>query len=440
MDESSCRVCVRVRPPSLLQGGDARAVLCNGDGRSLTLPHAGLTFSAVYDDSTCQSTLFEAEASPLVDSAVAGRNGTIIAYGQTGSGKSFTVGEPGAIGSGVREGLLPRIIRHLFSRAAQDQPLGFGYVIHVQVVQVYCERIYDALALDASGTAARREAKSLSLREAKGGDAFVEGAVRRRVESAAQALALLEQAARRVAVCATQMNARSSRSHVVTTLTIERGPMATADGAPPKLPEIARAPLEVPDDARAPGRHSESRGLLERRQSIDAIEGLVSALTQRTTRSRLTVVDLAVRPQCVSWRERVCSSCVPLVFHLCSTCERVRASVLRVLCAASGARAACVAPATLRVSANGSERDRAAVCGCKRIACAPRHRLFGHPRLVSNARRARRTLRGPTCAARGCRKPRRSTRAYSRSHPSSVRSSRTNRRTNKRTNMPTNNR
>ena len=66
-------------------------------------------FSSVYEHEDNEA-LFEVEGRPLVGSALAGYNGTLMAYGQTGSGKTFTMGEAARIGS-TDEGVAHRMIR-----------------------------------------------------------------------------------------------------------------------------------------------------------------------------------------------------------------------------------------------------------------------------------------------------------------------------------------
>ena len=54
------------------------------------------TFDRCYGDTASQDALFEAEVSPIVNSTVAGFNGTVFCYGVTGSGKTYTMGIPQA--------------------------------------------------------------------------------------------------------------------------------------------------------------------------------------------------------------------------------------------------------------------------------------------------------------------------------------------------------
>ncbi len=46
------------------------------------------------NESTTQEEVWISVGKPVVDTCIAGYNGTIFAYGQTGSGKTFTIQVP----------------------------------------------------------------------------------------------------------------------------------------------------------------------------------------------------------------------------------------------------------------------------------------------------------------------------------------------------------
>ena len=58
-------------------------------------------------------TVYEYAAKPIIESVLEGFNGTIFAYGQTSSGKTYTM--QGEIDNPEREGIIPRMIRHVFN-------------------------------------------------------------------------------------------------------------------------------------------------------------------------------------------------------------------------------------------------------------------------------------------------------------------------------------
>lgn len=71
----------------------------------------GFKFTGVFPEEATQEDVFERVASPVIDSCLAGYNGTIFAYGQTGSGKTFTMSGGD---SWEERGLIPRVFSSLF--------------------------------------------------------------------------------------------------------------------------------------------------------------------------------------------------------------------------------------------------------------------------------------------------------------------------------------
>ena len=170
--------------------------------------------------------IYEVVGSPLVHSALMGYNGTLLAYGQTGSGKTFTIGEMGRLGS-AQEGVAHRMVRALYEEIALDAQ--FSYSVEMQFVQVHIERIYDLLAERVSEHG-HEVITPLSLREDRDG-VFIQGAASLEAASADDALSLLKAASKRLAFAATKMNATSSRSHAVCSLTVTKHRMATPSPA-----------------------------------------------------------------------------------------------------------------------------------------------------------------------------------------------------------------
>ena len=155
-----------------------------------------------------------------------GYNGTLLAYGQTGTGKTFTIGEMGRLGS-AQEGVAHRMVRALYEEIALDAQ--FSYSVEMQFVQVHIERIYDLLAERVSEHG-HEVITPLSLREDRDG-VFIQGAASLEAASADDALSLLKAASKRLAFAATKMNATSSRSHAVCSLTVTKHRMATPSPA-----------------------------------------------------------------------------------------------------------------------------------------------------------------------------------------------------------------
>ena len=77
-------------------------------------------------------------ARKIVDSVLAGYNGTIFAYGQTGTGKTFTM-------EGVRaipelRGIIPNSFAHIFGSIAKAEG-DTRFLVRVQYLEIYNEEV-----------------------------------------------------------------------------------------------------------------------------------------------------------------------------------------------------------------------------------------------------------------------------------------------------------
>jgi len=249
--------------------------------------------------------LYETCVSPLVDALFEGFNASVLAYGPTGSGKTFTMGTDfsghgggggGGFSSGDGDGdaaaaammpgggIVPRVAKDLFSRverALKEGKEGGGSFavdacsVRLGFVEVYAEEVRDLLssarppssdspttsaaAAAPFSTSSEAAAPTLTLRDSdgssKGGSSqsplASSGAAEVEVSTAEELTRLLSSAGRRRATGATAVNAASSRSHAIVTLTVEqrgrrRGTGGTKHGAgegaapaPPGPPETA---------------------------------------------------------------------------------------------------------------------------------------------------------------------------------------------------------
>lgn len=69
----------------------------------------------------------------LVDSVLAGFNGTIFAYGQTGTGKTYTM--EGVSHSPELRGVIPNAIEHIFRHIAASE--NQEYLVRVCYMEIY---------------------------------------------------------------------------------------------------------------------------------------------------------------------------------------------------------------------------------------------------------------------------------------------------------------
>ncbi|CAI9719219.1 KIF6 isoform X1 [Octopus vulgaris] len=76
-------------------------------------------FQNVFNQDIQQDVIFKHVAQPVVDSVLAGYNGTIFAYGQTGSGKTFTI--TGGAEKYADRGIIPRTLSYIFQEFSKEK-------------------------------------------------------------------------------------------------------------------------------------------------------------------------------------------------------------------------------------------------------------------------------------------------------------------------------
>ncbi|XP_042356608.1 kinesin-like protein KIF15-A [Plectropomus leopardus] len=224
-DSDSIKVFVRVRPltqsTGLTTDGDQQLCLTVTSPNTIRLlskpePRT-FTYDHVADMDTSQDAVFNSVAKNIVESCMNGYNGTIFAYGQTGSGKTFTMLGPSELDNFTDElrGVIPRSFEYLFfliNREVERSGQAKSFLCKCSFIEIYNEQIYDLLDTASA---------CLFLRENIKKGLFVEGAVEKFVNSAAEAYQVLSMGWRNRRVASTSMNRESSRSHAVFTMTLE---------------------------------------------------------------------------------------------------------------------------------------------------------------------------------------------------------------------------
>ncbi|XP_023313846.1 osmotic avoidance abnormal protein 3-like [Trichogramma pretiosum] len=226
----SVKVAVRCRPMNHreLQHKCRSVVTVDGTSRSCSLAEVGTgggngkvyQFDAAFGPEIATETVYEELGSYVVEAVLEGYNGTVFAYGQTGCGKSHTM-----------RGFIERALEHLFeatSTASSDT----RYLALLTYLEIYNEKLRDLL----QPGAAEQTENLLHLKEDPVRGTYVAGGLREvTVKDARECARLVEQGDRRRAAAATKMNAASSRSHAVLTISLEAiaiGPeMADASSA-----------------------------------------------------------------------------------------------------------------------------------------------------------------------------------------------------------------
>ena len=133
-------------------------------------------------------------------------------YGQTSAGKTYTL-----FGDSEEErvGLVPRFIEEIYAKLGEISSCeNASYSVKASFFEIYKERIHDLLTDEGS-------APGLNLRENPERGVFIENLSDRSFDNAELLGEALNVAMQKRRINETSMNARSSRSHFVTTIFIE---------------------------------------------------------------------------------------------------------------------------------------------------------------------------------------------------------------------------
>jgi kinesin family protein C2/C3 len=170
-------------------------------------------FNEVYDTKCTQEQLFSG-VRDLVVSMIDGYNVCIFAYGQTGAGKTHSMQ-----GIPSDPGIYLRTFRELFNVASGRT--GWTIEFKAAVVEIYNEEIRDLLV-----AADTKNRPKLQVRQGKEGN-FVPNLTVNVVTTPEDVDGLLSTAQQNRTVAATDMNAHSSRSHLMVQIF---GSMTTPEG------------------------------------------------------------------------------------------------------------------------------------------------------------------------------------------------------------------
>jgi hypothetical protein len=212
---NAVQVAIRVRPlvPRELELKDNSCVAVSG-GKHIEVTGRDVKdvkpfeFDHVFDRDAAQQELFDRLAVPLVQNAIDGDPATIFCYGQTGSGKTFTMqGRPGA------PGIIQRVATMIETELKRDDDGDTHLVVHASYLELYLEQIRDLLTVS--------DASDLTIKEDPLGGVYVKDLTQRRMLSGADILSVIAEGTSRRTVAETKMNAESSRSHAVLTLTLQ---------------------------------------------------------------------------------------------------------------------------------------------------------------------------------------------------------------------------
>eukprot|EP00898_Chlorokybus_atmophyticus_P000842 jgi/Chlat1/1759/Chrsp134S02085 len=225
------RVAVHVRPllsHELLEGAAPCLEITPG-APQITVGQHSFTFDHLYGEGGPSSdSIFSECVAPLVDGLFGGYNATVLAYGQTGSGKTYTMGTAYAEGAIGPSGITPLAMARIMERITQLQDT--EVLVRVSFIEIHKEEIRDLLTPMSERVRGRPE-QPVVLRELPSGGVCLAGA---REASSVEVCTLndmqelLRTGTLSRATAATGMNAHSSRSHAIFTITLEQRRHATA--------------------------------------------------------------------------------------------------------------------------------------------------------------------------------------------------------------------
>ncbi|SPO26340.1 related to KIP1 - kinesin-related protein [Ustilago trichophora] len=200
-----------------------------GGGSSLALSRdkrQAFSFDRVFSPADGQPEIFTV-AEPLIDRFMEGYNVTILAYGQTSSGKSYTMGTSagdevdyeGLVSGRAADpqmGIIPRAVARIFAAMRANKTSGTQYSAKVSFIEIYNEDLIDLLGDAVDGDARPH----VQIREGKNGQIIWSGLREVKVSNVAEVMNHLLQGSSVRRTNETDMNAQSSRSHAIFSITL----------------------------------------------------------------------------------------------------------------------------------------------------------------------------------------------------------------------------
>lgn len=174
-------------------------------------------FDEVFDSDAAQNAVYKSVVRPLIDQVLLGFNCTVFAYGQTGTGKTYTMeGNKSEDDLNWEEdpysGIIPRAISQLFDTLKDHDN---EFTVRVSFLELYNEDTYDLLSPIDDTT----KLKIFDDAQRKG-SVIVGGLEEIIVQSKAEIYDILKRGSAKRQTAATFLNACSSRSHTIFSVTV----------------------------------------------------------------------------------------------------------------------------------------------------------------------------------------------------------------------------
>ncbi|KAM8835043.1 kinesin family member 4 isoform 1-T1 [Synchiropus picturatus] len=212
------RVALRCRPlvpKEVNEGCQCCLTFVPGEPQVVVGAEKAFTYDYVFDPTAEQEEVFSTAVSPLLCGLFKGYHATVLAYGQTGSGKTFSMGGTytSAQENDPSVGVIPRVVQNIFAEKEKRDDCEF--CLAVSYLEIYNEDVLDLLCT-------AKDKPAISIREDPKDGIKIVGLTERQVFSAHEMVSCLELGNSVRTVGSTAMNAASSRSHAIFTITLEQ--------------------------------------------------------------------------------------------------------------------------------------------------------------------------------------------------------------------------
>uniref|UniRef100_A0A915Q7B7 Kinesin motor domain-containing protein n=1 Tax=Setaria digitata TaxID=48799 RepID=A0A915Q7B7_9BILA len=208
--EDSIKVVVRMRPPLPRELAAESYWKVIDDNTIVDGESKSYIFDRVYRQVDRTKDVYDNSAKEVVESAMAGYNGTLFAYGQTASGKTYTM-----FGTENVEGIVQMALDTIFAKILEGS--GRRYMLRMSCIEIYNEKVRDLLS-DSIADLPVKEFKEKTVVDGLREEVIVgKDGVEILIQRAFGTSCLF---ANRV-IGETALNERSSRSHVILRFIIE---------------------------------------------------------------------------------------------------------------------------------------------------------------------------------------------------------------------------
>ncbi|KAM7408248.1 hypothetical protein PAMA_002108 [Pampus argenteus] len=223
------QVVVRCRPFNTMERKSSYGVIdCDSNRKEVLVRTGGMndkasrktyTFDMVFGPAAKQIEVYRSVVFPILNEVIMGYNCTVFAYGQTGTGKTFTMeGERSPNEQFTWEedplaGIIPRTLHQIFEKLSEN---GTEFSVKVSLLEIYNEELFDLL----SPTEDVNERLQLFDDPRNKRGVVVKGLEEVTVHNKDEVYQILERGAAKRRTASTLMNAYSSRSHSVFSVTI----------------------------------------------------------------------------------------------------------------------------------------------------------------------------------------------------------------------------